>query len=316
MAFDTSDRSNDLTKDTLAYWRCMQQINQPRLNDAITAVAAVLSGRKYLLDPCGEGLAGDFDPRPSARTDVFDCFTFANTALAIIASQNTPGISTDAHWHLTQLRYLEPNAQYFFRHHFVETSWTTHNRSKGYLQGSLLSEPKWQPWRQQLNLTIDYPAWLQDHQAKLPARLPFTNSATTSLRVPDFYHQSTEVTFDYLPINTLVRNAPTPKQGLIATPGPAWASLPECCLVQLICDQWSTKQRDHLGRLKNNPTPLAVVHLGFLHTQNNERFFTHAKINQSVETVPLLDYLHFLTQKAHHVSGIHLEALTYPSHAS
>lgn len=306
-----------LSNDTQALHERLQHIRTPDLNAAVSTVVSILRGRPYQFDPCGEGIEGDIDKRAMGTTATFDCFTFVNTVLAMIAQNQNDPLST-ALTHLQQLRYLEPTAKYFYRHHFAETTWTEQNRKKNYLTGSLLSSTQWSSFRKTATLSLDYPAWLR-HQKEffLPNHTP-PNTAEhlqyvcdiEQLEVPSLYQEKRTINFDYIPLDALIKAS---QDDPLVSTGPAWDLLPNCCLLQLICDNWTDTQKHKLGRLQKSPTPLAIVHLGFLHTQNNVRCFSHAKINQHTETIPLIEYLHFLQQEAPHVSGIHLEGIGYPT---
>lgn len=80
-------------------------------------------GRPYLRGPMGEGGAGGPEPKPRARTDVFDCVTYIEQVEAVARTK-------DVREYLRQLdaiRYLDGLPTYARRNHWFEFDWLVNN---------------------------------------------------------------------------------------------------------------------------------------------------------------------------------------------
>jgi len=93
------------------------------------AVAATrpLLGHPYVPSPLGEESGPDSDPR--FRLDVFDCMTFAETAVALGSSETL----VEARRALDDIRYDGPPA-YENRNHEVLSQWIPANEARGWIR--------------------------------------------------------------------------------------------------------------------------------------------------------------------------------------
>lgn len=99
------------------------------MNTRLERVTRAWIGRPYLLHgPLGEGSEGKYDQDPLFRLDGFDCTTFIETAYAISQARDFADFMN----RLTHVRYLNGEASFTSRNHFVELDWNPHNIDAGF----------------------------------------------------------------------------------------------------------------------------------------------------------------------------------------
>lgn len=108
-----------------AEWEKTQESDFSTL-DRLERLTRLFISRPYVLSPLGEGEGVDPDPR--LRYDAFDCLTFVETAMALVAA---PAFG-DVERVLDDVRYGDVPS-FVNRNHFVEAQWLPQNLRKGYL---------------------------------------------------------------------------------------------------------------------------------------------------------------------------------------
>lgn len=101
----------------------------------------------YVVDPLGEGEAGDVSKGPLYRFDGFDCTTFVETVLALALSSEPQEFTQT----LNKIRYKDGRVSYQTRNHFPSVDWIPNNSRAGFVKditGTIAgSKAKWsQTW--------------------------------------------------------------------------------------------------------------------------------------------------------------------------
>lgn len=113
------------SEDTL---RALQsETAEAPLADRLERLTKPFLGLPYGLSPLGEGEGVDTDPR--LRWDVFDCLTFVETAMALVAAPTFDDVLPV----LDHVRY-GASPSFVNRNHFVESQWLPSNVLKGYVR--------------------------------------------------------------------------------------------------------------------------------------------------------------------------------------
>jgi len=123
------------------------------LPERLRAISEPMLGKPYALDPLGEGVEPDTDPK--VRYDAFDCLTFVEEVLAL-AWAGDPAHASDVR---DRLRYGNGPIDYAHRNHFMELQWIPNNVADGWLvdttaeygkpilQEHTVTSSMWASWR-------------------------------------------------------------------------------------------------------------------------------------------------------------------------
>lgn len=95
----------------------------------ITAISESFLGRRYRLDPLGEGPNGEIDTDPLWRFDAFDCLTYVETVIALARSVSASEFFAE----MNALRYRGATVSFAQRNHFMERDWLPNNLANGAL---------------------------------------------------------------------------------------------------------------------------------------------------------------------------------------
>ncbi|HTL11966.1 MAG TPA: N-acetylmuramoyl-L-alanine amidase-like domain-containing protein [Bdellovibrionota bacterium] len=95
--------------------------------ERVDRVSALFVGEPYVLDPLGEGPAGEFDRDPLFRFDEFDCTTFVETVMALSLSSSQGEFEAL----LNRIRYKGGKPAFEARNHFPDADWRPHLLSLG-----------------------------------------------------------------------------------------------------------------------------------------------------------------------------------------
>lgn len=104
-----------------------EEVNTASTVARIEELTRPLIGKPYQLSPLGEGEGVDADPR--LRWDAFDCLTFIETAMALVAAPSFDAVERV----LDDVRYADAPS-FINRNHFVEAQWLPSNVRKGYVR--------------------------------------------------------------------------------------------------------------------------------------------------------------------------------------
>lgn len=297
---NTPDLHSDHQRPQQDFLRYEQLINchtHPSTHEKILAAISVFNGREYAFDPCGDGPLSDIDHRQQLHTLRFDCMTFCNIVLAMIHSKTY----TDLIENHINIRYINRDQRYFFRHHFIETTWTQHNRQQQYLTGPISSQLTLSSPRTS-SLTLNYPAWINYQKTYIEKtfKTPFTPSLHS---VPDLYNTSLDIPIEYIPIEQLVSDDGVANTQLLH-------QIPPGCIMQLICADWDPSSQPSIPkRMLKIATRIAVIHLGFITKPNTHLIFSHANIGNRVTSMALDAYLLYIRRELPYINGIYLESV-------
>lgn len=84
----------------------------------------------YLVNPLGEGPAGEFEKGPLYRFDGFDCTTFVETVLALAKTQSVDEFKVM----MNRIRYKDGRVSYESRNHFPSIDWIPNNIRAGFVK--------------------------------------------------------------------------------------------------------------------------------------------------------------------------------------
>ena len=94
----------------------------------IDEVSKTFIGKPFVLNPLGEGVGIDADPK--LRLDAFDCTTFIETVFSLsLAIHN----GKDPLRILDSIRYAKGDTSFLERNHFISADWIPNNQAKGYV---------------------------------------------------------------------------------------------------------------------------------------------------------------------------------------
>ena len=270
--------------DYALYESLIQDHNSP-LEQRLHHCLSVFLGRAYEFDPLGDGLSCRIDRRSRLQTASFDCMTFCSTVLAMVCSQHYDHFVQN----MDATRYGTQSPGYLHRHHFIETQWNPSNRHLGFLYDLMKTIDLPVKTHKQF---IDYPNWIRHQQRYVQSR--FRCAEFTEQEIPTQFTKACQTEIDFIPLQALTSldQQKNHEQAL---------RLPVNTVAQLVCPDWQVQ--DKIG------TSITVCHLGILTRKDDIVYFTHAKQKRSVESVPLVDYLKFISDHFPHVSGIHLEGI-------
>lgn len=274
----------DPRSDYALYEQLIQSHNSP-LEQRLHSCLSVFLGRPYEFDPAGDGLSCRIDRRSHLHTATFDCMTFCSTVLAVVCSKHYDHFVQN----MAAIRYGKQNPGYLNRHHFIETQWNPSNRQLGFLYDLMPTVDLPIKTHQQC---IDYPNWISHQQRYVQTR--FGCSELQPQEIPAQFTSVHHTEIDYIPLEALTSSDQQKNQEHLLR-------LPVNTVVQLVCPDWQVQ--DKIG------TSITVCHLGILTRRGDTVYFTHAKQKGTVESVPLVDYLRFISDHFSHVTGIHLEGI-------
>ncbi len=123
------------------------------LSERLQAISKPMLGKPYALDPLGEGVEPDTDPK--ARYDAYDCLTFVEEVLSLAFTGDPAHASVVR----DRLRYGGGPIDYAHRRHFMELQWIPGNVADGWLtdttsqygkpivQEHTITTAMWKGWR-------------------------------------------------------------------------------------------------------------------------------------------------------------------------
>jgi len=260
-----------------------QKIPQSNSADLLTrlkAHSAYFLGKPYVLGPLGEGPEARFDQEPLYRLDVFDCFTYVTTVMALACSDNLAQFQQ----HFKQLAYKDGRVTFVDRNHFTSLDWNNNLAALGYLKDITpeIKDKNGRPVAKFAETLINKPAWYR-HMSAANLRLLKSHSQkelrqlAKELQTQANKVKSEKISQAYLPLTALFDKKGKPNQFL-------FDQIPSGSVIEIIRPNWNLK--DKIG------TNLNVSHLGFgIRTTKGLMYREASSIENKVIDIPLTQYL-------------------------
>lgn len=265
------------------------------LAERLDYISAAFLGKPYLLNALGEGDSGEFDQNPLVRSDAFDCVTYINTVLALLASSNL----IEFYHHMAFLNYRSGVVKFENRHHFMSVDWNIANAERGYVRDMTrdIKDDYGYPlccyaiayidkahWYQKRSLT-DLKIKRDGHKSELENRLIRLRKISENV-------SGRQACTPYLPLHALFNS-----YGKILFE--VKVQFPKVALIEIVRPNWNVVQQ--IG------THLNVSHVGFLLQLRDQWIFRHASQEQNkVVDQPLEAYLYRYLQHST-IKGINLQ---------
>jgi hypothetical protein len=227
-----------------------------------------LIGQPYLGGALGEGSEGAFDRDPRFREDAFDCTTFVETVISFSKARTRPQILR----YMDRIRYKNGIVKYETRNHMPGLDWIRNNKLNGtfvditqsidpdstYLAEAVIQKDEWFKKRSEADLS-GIPEEEKEQKLK--------NLRALSRK---FRKRLEKVPFLY-------------KYKLVEHPE-ILQRIPHGAVISIVRPKWAAP-------LEKGGTHLNISHQGLAFHKNGVVYFRHAKVNDKVTEVPLLDYI-------------------------
>ncbi len=246
--------------------------------ERIERLSRLFLGKRYLVDPLGEGEQGAFDRDPLYRCDAFDCTTYVETVLALSGSESKAGFEK----FLLRLRYRGEQPRFQERNHFPDADWRPHLIQLGVvcditdeIAGRTLPRAK---------SRIDKRRWfaaLQPERIRVPAASASEiQELLAKARKEGESLKPVEVQIPYLPFQDLFERKPN---GYLARTE-VLDRIPSGAIFNVVRTRYTPS--DKVG------TELSIWHQGFLIRKNGALWVRHATHLGAgrVTEVPAVDF--------------------------
>lgn len=268
--------------------------HSPSLSLRWRADSEYFLGKPYLLYSTGEGPHAQFDQNPIYRSDGFDCFSFVNTVLALVESNNLAQFEKN----IIQMSYQSLPASFIKRNHFTSVDWNTKNQKLGYIEDVT---KQLFPNEVKYSLTqIDKPHWYSKMDESRIQLLKDPGEAAKKHLLKLLKHEGIHSTksmnskLAYVPLSALYDEDHKPKTVL-------FDRIPDASIIEIIRPNWDLT--------KVIGTHLDVSHLGFAYKKDHIIYFREAsQIKKKVLDIPLTEYLaNYLSSTT--IKGINIEKI-------
>src|SRR3990167_1198967 len=265
--------------------------------ERLAYISVVFLGKPYVLNALGEGDEGEFNQNPRYRWDAFDCVTYVNTMLALLASVNP----IEFHYHMAFLNYRSGIVKFEKRHHFMSVDWNIANAEYGYVRDITpeIEDNYGNPLCCYASTYIDKPNWFKQRSLsdlKINAQLSEVqlNAKLAQLKKTSEKISGIQACTPYLALKNIFNS-----DGEIFFE--IKMQLPKAMIVEIIRPNWNL--------VKQIGTNLNVSHVGFLLEVQDQLIFRHASQEQKkVVDQPLELYLYRYLQSPT-VKGINLQQI-------
>ncbi|MGB0454181.1 MAG: N-acetylmuramoyl-L-alanine amidase-like domain-containing protein [Bacteriovoracaceae bacterium] len=231
--------------------------------------------RPYQGGPCGEGVDGDYEPKPLSDFSVFDCVTYVEAVMALSFASNAAEFSQFS-GELKNIKYCDSEfVCYANRNHFTSLHWIPNAIEKGYLEDITLEvfadSPERMKW-------IRVNEWYGDKaEALLNAEESFLGENQAKLDELNFESANTKET-------SLARLHYVPLKNLLTEEVQELIKKEKMIVFNMIKNEFT---KPSVGDVK-----VIVGHQGFIVEVNGELVIRHASRGAGkVDQVSLDDYV-------------------------
>lgn len=289
----------DQAIDKFYQWLNTQNANSD-LGKRIDLTSRYFLNKPYLLGALGEGPDSQFDQNPLYRDDAFDCMTYVETVVALVASKNLQEFQKN----IRLVNYENGEVDFSKRNHITSTDWNVNNQKQGFIRDitTEIKNPDGSSPAITSTVIIDKSAWfkhLKVSQLKLLNKLDDEKVAEChkNLCTLSIHHKPAESRVTYLPFTALFDNNGQPNQYL-------FDQIPNGAIVEIVRPKWDLR--------KDIGTYLQISHVGFAIKTNNGIVFREASRDphyMKVVDVPLIEYLQN-ARSSPTIKGINLQLIT------